>query len=88
MIRNGSHGNTISWLVTMGVGSAALCAMTLTGFGSSVSGDTVVTATPAISTTLVLIGILALVLLQLSHVAGRRPARPARASASGEPVRA
>jgi hypothetical protein len=87
MIRDGSHGNEISWIVTMGVGSLVLGALTMTGFGASGSGDTIVSATPSLTTVLVLIGLLGLVALQVSHMAGRRLHRTT-VPASAEPARA
>jgi hypothetical protein len=87
MSRDERHGNEISWLVTMGVGSLVLGAITMSGFGASGSGDTMVSATPSITTLLVLLGVVGLVALQVSHVVGHRPHRTPL-TASAEPVHA
>jgi hypothetical protein len=77
----------IATIAATSVASIALAVATLGGFGGSGAGDLLVSSTPAASTALLLIGILVIIELQWSHVAGRRSSRTARASVH-EPARA
>jgi biotin transporter BioY len=64
------------------VTAVALGWMTLGGFAGSESGDMVVSSMPLASTALLLVGIVALVELELAHRTGRRSRRPIRVAAA------
>ena len=84
MVRSSNRAIVIA-AIAAAVASVALGIASLSGFGSSDAGDMVASPTP-LSTVLLLLGMLALVELELSHMSRRRPARLARAAA--EPARA
>ncbi|MGD0018095.1 MAG: hypothetical protein ABSD62_02475 [Candidatus Limnocylindrales bacterium] len=81
MNRSRSHGIVIATIAATSVASLALGIATLNGFGASGAGDLLVSSTPAASTVLLLIGVVVLIELELSHLAGRRSRRTTRAAA-------
>jgi len=86
---NGGRYNkrAIAALLVAAGASAVFGAMTMSGFGSAGSGDMAVTSTSPITTVLLLVGVIVLIELQVSHMAGRRVHGTSRAT-SAEPVRA
>jgi hypothetical protein len=87
MDRSRIHRIVIATIAATSVAGVALGIATLSGFGGSGAGDLLVSSTPVASTVLLLIGIVVMIEFELSHVAGRRSSRTARASVP-EPARA
>ena len=83
----GINKHAVAALLTAAAASVVLGAMTMSGFGSAGAGDVAVTSTPPILTVLLLVGVIVLIELQVSHMAGRRVRRTNR-STSVEAVRA